>query len=350
MTNNLTLPDIADAAACTHWLEACPAHAPTPLVSLPTLASQLGWGTLHAKDETGRMGLGSFKALGGAYAVLCIVRERLAKSLGAEPSLDDIRNAKGSAAVQGLTVCCASAGNHGLSVAAGARLFGAQCEVFLADSVPESFAQRLESKGATVVRAGEVYEDAMAAAVQRSLADDVVLVSDASWEGEMHVPSLVMQGYAAMAAEIQDTLTQNSAWPTHVALQAGVGGIAATVTAHIRRYWPVQPIIVIVEPDQAACLKMSVEAGHFSRASGGVSNMGRLDCKEPSLRAFDVLKDAADVFITVTDEQALAASSLLAESGLQTTPSGAAGLAGMKTLELGSEHRVLILVTEGNVA
>jgi len=94
---------------------------------------------------------------------------------------------------------------------------------------------------------------------------------------------------------------------------------------------------------------MSMQAGRPVRADGDVSNMGRLDCKEPSLRAFNTLKETADHFVTVTDDQALAAASLLGEHGLSTTPSGAAGLAGMQQFNPGSKASVLILVTEGTV-
>ena len=107
---------------------------------------------------------------------------------------------------------------------------------------------------------------------------------------------------------------------------------------------------MIVEPDRAACLKASMEAGRPTRGDGPVSNMGRLDCKEPSLRAFEVLKDAADRFVTVSDEQAQEAVELLATHGLRTTPSGAAGLAGMLANSPGSDAGVLIFVTEGDVA
>ena len=349
MENSL-YPDIADPTDPSRWLAACPIHTTTALRPLEALAATLGWSTLYAKDETDRMGLGSFKALGGAYAVLCLVRDRLRAVSGQEPNINDMKAAKGSEALRDLTVCCASAGNHGLSVAAGAAVFGVTCEVFLAETVPESFADRLRGKGATVVRAGSVYEDAMAAAVARSHNDCVTLVSDASWNGEMHVPSLVMQGYAVMADEIHRDFSRINIWPTHVALQAGVGGIAASVTAHIRRHWPIQPEIIVIEPDRAACLKSSVAAGHSVRADGQVSNMGRLDCKEPSLRAFEVLREMADHFVLISDDQAFSAVSLLRDHGLLTTPSGAAGLAGMIKYKPKQDARVLILVTEGEVA
>lgn len=348
--NKTSLPDIADPTDPSRWLASCPIHKATALRSLDTLAATLNWSALYVKDETDRMGLGSFKALGGAYAVLCLVRDRLQAVSGRHPDINDVTAAKGGEALRDLTVCCASAGNHGLSVAAGAAVFGVACEVFLAETVPESFADRLRDKGATVVRAGSVYEDAMAAAVVRSHDDGVTLISDASWDGEMQRPSLVMQGYAVMATEIHGEFLHTNDWPTHVALQAGVGGIAATMTAHIRRHWPIQPEIIVVEPDRAACLKNSVTAGHPVRADGPVSNMGRLDCKEPSLRAFEVLREMADHFVVISDEQASAAVSLLRDHGLATTPSGAAGLAGMIKYEPKQDARVLILVTEGELA
>ena len=50
-------------------------NVPTPLHSLPALAAELGVGAIHLKDEGFRLGLGSFKALGGAYAVVRLVLE-----------------------------------------------------------------------------------------------------------------------------------------------------------------------------------------------------------------------------------------------------------------------------------
>jgi diaminopropionate ammonia-lyase len=47
-------------------ISAWPDYAPTPLRDLPWLA---GFNVVRLKDESPRFGLGSFKALGGAYAV-----------------------------------------------------------------------------------------------------------------------------------------------------------------------------------------------------------------------------------------------------------------------------------------
>ena len=159
------------------------------------------------KDERGRMGLGSFKALGAAYA---IAREAAAAG-GALPT-----------ALTGRTYVTASAGNHGLSVAAGARIFGAAAVIYLADTVPESFAARLRGMGAQVVRAGADYEASMVAAGHSAKAQGWTLLSDGSWPGYVDLPFRVMEGYRQIATEIVGQMTDR---PTHVLLQAGVGGL-----------------------------------------------------------------------------------------------------------------------------
>src|SRR3954467_11475228 len=59
----------AGSATAERYLAQRENHAPTPLHALSDLAAELGIGALHIKDEGLRFGLGSFKALGGAYAV-----------------------------------------------------------------------------------------------------------------------------------------------------------------------------------------------------------------------------------------------------------------------------------------
>ena len=326
-------PDPSDALAL---LSACPAYRVTPLRALDALAAEHGLASLHAKDETGRMGLGSFKALGGVYAVADLVRERAGTG--------DLMSDAARAAATGLTVCCASAGNHGLSVAAGANVFGARAVIYLADTVPEAFAERLR---ATVVRAGAVYEDAMAQAMHDAEANDWMLVSDSSWHGYRTIPSTIMRGYCVMAHEMAEAFRANDDWPTHVFLQAGVGGLAAAVAAYIRARWDEQPRITVVEPDRAACLARSVEAGEPTRADGAVSCMGRLDCKEPSLVALEVLRDVADAFLTLTDEEADRAVAALETHGIASTPSGVAGLAAALRADLPADARALAVVSEG---
>jgi len=333
----------SDPSLPVRLLVRCPAYEATPLRKVPDLAAELGIGALSLKDESGRMGLGSFKALGAAYAIAV---EAISAAPGRFADAEAIRGA-----LQGRTFVCASAGNHGLSVAAGARAFGARAVVFLAETVPEQFAARLRAKGAEVVRSGSAYEESMASAAAAAEREGWTLLSDSSWPGYVDLPARVMEGYLAMAAEAE---VQLAAAPTHIFLQAGVGGMAAAVAAYARRRWGDAPVIVVVEPEAAPALLESVRRGEPARVEGPASGMGRLDCKEPSHLALGELARGADWFATVSEEQAADAARSLERHGIPSSPSGAAGLAGAAAAgerlgadSLAPDSRALAFVTEG---
>lgn len=321
---------LADATPVAALLAQCPAHAETPLRDCADLAKRAGVAELWVKDERGRMGLGSFKALGAAYAIA-----REAAATGKD----------WAQALTGRTYVTASAGNHGLSVAAGARLFGARAVIYLSLTVPEGFAQRLRAMGATVERAGAIYEDSMAAAEQAAATNGWTLLSDSSWPGYTEMPLRVMEGYTQMAAE---AARQIPAPPTHILLQAGVGGLAAAVAAHARAVWGNVPQIIVVEPEAAPALQASIQAGQVVDTHGPVSAMGRLDCKTPSMIALAGLSRDADLFVTITEDEAFDAIPVLAEAGLATTPSGGAGLAALLAGVIDDpQARVLAILSEG---
>ncbi|MEL7464437.1 MAG: pyridoxal-phosphate dependent enzyme [Pseudomonadota bacterium] len=316
---------VTDAAAPRALYAQCPKAHETPLADAAALAAEVGVGALWLKDERGRMGLGSFKALGAAHAI--------AKAwVAAGENLE------------GVTFATASAGNHGLSVAAGARAFGAKAVIYIADTVPEAFADRLRAMGADVAREGAAYEAAMAAAQRDAAANGWRLLSDSSWEGYADPARDVMEGYLIMGAEAAEQVPEA---PTHIYLQAGVGGLAAAACAAARAAWGDGPRITVVEPDAARALIESIRAGRPLFTDGPVSNMGRLDCKEPSHLALKYLAREADAFMTVTDAEAQMAADRLGASGFATTPSAAAGFAGMAKDAPGPEARVLLYVSEG---
>jgi diaminopropionate ammonia-lyase len=326
-----------DAAAVAALLARCPAAAETPLADSAALARNADVAKVLVKDERGRMGLGSFKALGAAYVIA-------RNAVAARP--DDP-----AGALSGHTYVAASAGNHGLSVAAGAQVFGARAVIFLSETVPESFAARLRAKGADVRRAGADYAASMDAAMTAAEEEGWTLLSDSSWPGYFDIPFRVMEGYLAMAEE---AVRQVGTPPSHILLQAGVGGLAGAVAALARARWGATPRIVVVEPEAAPALCESVAAGHPVTAPGPVSSMGRLDCKDPSLIALRGLAQDADAFVTLTEQEAADAMPLLEAAGLATTPSGGAGLAALlatdaatrETLGLTNDSRVLAFLSE----
>ncbi len=320
-------------------LASCPAYAPTPLLPTPDLAREVGIAELWIKDESARMGLGSFKALGGAFAVVQMILDRA--------GVTDPMSDAAIATARQMTFVTASAGNHGLSVAAGARVFSASSNIVLSAGVPEAFANRIRETGGGVIRARGTYEDSVADAARLASEHGWIHLPDGSWEGYTEAPALVMEGYSVLAEECRASFAAGGQWPSHVVLQAGVGGLAAAVAAHIRAHWERQPEIVVAEPVAATCLMDSVRAGHLVRSTGPASNMGRLDCKDASLLALDALRDMADIFVAIPDAVASTAADRLAQAGRATTPSGAAGFAALSVLDLPKDAACLVILSEG---
>ncbi len=313
-------------------LARCPVAETTPLIDASGIAPV---SRLWVKDERARMNLGSFKALGAAYVIACHANARA----------DTPDRAK----LADRTYVTASAGNHGMSMAAGARVFGAQAVVYISETVPESFALRLQDQGARVVRAGADYAASMAAANRAAQENGWTLLSDSSWPGYQELPHLLMEGYLQIAVEAADQCPEP---PTLVVLQAGVGGLAAAVAAFARKTWGDGPRIVVVEPESAPALQASIEAAKPVFANGPQSIMGRLDCKEPSLIALNGLARDADQFLTLSDDDVAAQLPILAAAGLATTASGGAGIAAIlndasrHALGIGAQERVLCILTE----
>lgn len=330
--DGVALP-ITDPSEAQALFRRCPVAHETTLLDRADLAREMGIGGLWLKDERDRLGLGSFKALGAAHAIA-----RAAAARGGE----DL-----TGALAGETYVCASAGNHGLSVAAGAAAFGARAVVYLAETVPESFAERLRAKGAEVVREGAEYEASMAAAMQAADTNNWQLLSDSTWPGYSEPAIRVMEGYLIMAAEVAK---QIPAPPTHLFLQAGVGGLAAACAVAARRYWGDAVTLVVVEPEAAPALHESIRAGKPVVTEGPVSAMGRLDCKEPSEVALACLAREADAFMLISEDACSDAVEWMAANGISTTPSGGAGVAGARLAaaenRIGATASVLTYVTE----
>lgn len=334
---------------------------PTPLVSLAGLAQHLGIGALYVKDEGSRLGLGSFKALGGAYALMILVQREAARRLGRAISVKELTHPDVRAVAAGMTFACATDGNHGRSVAQGAQAMGAEARIFVHAGVSPARIDAIARFGARIIRVPGTYDDSVAEAARVATERGWTILSDTSWPGYEDIPGLVAQGYTIMVREILSDLDRP---PTHVFLQAGVGGFASAVAGHFAiALGAARPKVIIVEPARAACLYESARAGRIQKvAETEPTIMAMLECFEPSLIAFRVLSRVADGFMTVDEDTAPEVMRRLAEPIGDDPPiiageSGGAGLAGLVTalrdpalsgrLGLGPKARVLVINTEG---
>lgn len=338
-----SIVDIFPAQACdaaVASISSWEGYAATPLHRLDRLASELRLGGIAVKDESSRFGLKSFKALGGAYAV-----ERLA--LGSPSPL---------------TVVAATDGNHGRSVAWGARRVGAKAKIVVHPAVSAARRQAMAAFGAEIREVPGSYDDAVHAAREMARLNGWRLVADTAADADDPLPLLVMQGYTIIAREV--AAQWQGAAPTHVFVQVGVGGLAAAIAAEARRIWgDAVSRFVAVEPAAADCLFQSVSAGAPCPASGDLDTvMAGLSCGEVSVPAWRILQGAVTDAITISDTEAVAAMRRLfrpvaGDPGIEAGESGGVGLGGLMhgcrdpglraKLGLDAGSRVLLVNSEG---
>ena len=211
-------------------------YFPTPLISLNKLSEKLKLNKIFYKDESKRFHLKSFKALGGSYAV-----EKVTKGN------------------KEIVISTATAGNHGRSVAWGSKKLGLKCKIFISEHVSESRAEVMRNFGADVIRVKGNYENSLNECIKQSNQNNWQIVQDVAWQDYKLIPKLTMAGYSVMMKEISEQI--NNQQISHVILQAGVGGMAAAMVAGIASYLNHVPKIIIVEPDSAACVLVSIITG-----------------------------------------------------------------------------------------
>ncbi|HEY3951181.1 pyridoxal-phosphate dependent enzyme [Phenylobacterium sp.] len=329
-----------------------PEHGATPLLTLPALAEHCGVGWIGVKDESARP-LGNFKSLGGACGVLtALARATSSPSLAALLAAD-----RSSGPLPRLI--CASDGNHGLGVAAAAERVGAPARIYLHAGVPEARVRRIRARGAEVVFTPGTYDDAVEAAVAAAATGAGLLVPDTSDDPANPVVAGVMAGYDLIAEELAAQL--GDAAPTHLFVQAGVGGLAAALAEGLSRRLERAPKIVAVEPESAACVAAALASGGLPQLEGDLLTAAEmLSCGRASAPALAVLRDRGALAIGVDEATLIAApAQLAAHGGPATTPSGAAGLAGLvralpgsdraQALGVEAQSRVLLIVTEGPI-
>ena len=252
-------------------------YQPTPLESLNKLSNKLKLKNIFYKDESKRFGLKSFKALGGAYAV-----EKITKGK------------------KDVIVSTATAGNHGKSVAWGAKNLGLNCKIFISENVSETRAEEMRNLNAEVIRVKGNYEDSLNFCKEESKKNNWEIIQDVAWPDYELVPKLTMAGYSTIIKEIS---FQTNEYITHIFLQAGVGGMAAGLVAGVANYFKKVPKIIIVEPENANCVMQSIENNTPTSVDiKKESIMGGMSCGEVSLVPWQILKNSVNNCVSVSDK------------------------------------------------
>ena len=342
-------------------------YEPTPLHRLKGLADYLGVKDIFLKDESFRFGLNAFKVLGGSYAVVKYIADKLDKSVDELPYevliSDEVRKQIGE-----LTFVTATDGNHGRGIAWTANQLKQKAVVFMPKGSTLERAENIRAENAICEVLEGNYDDCVRHANQMAEEKGWIMVQDTAWEGYEDIPTWIMQGYLTMAYEAYTQLVLAASKPTHVFLQAGVGSMASAVTGFFASIYENDcPVITVVEPNEADCLFRSAKEGGITFVTGSMPTiMAGLACGEPCTIGWDVLKTYAKHFLSVPDSAAAHGMRILGNplKGDTRVISGESGAVGMgvvsqlmqredlkeikEKIGLDENSVVLCISTEGN--
>ncbi|KUJ10723.1 tryptophan synthase beta subunit-like PLP-dependent enzyme [Mollisia scopiformis] len=327
-----------------------PNYAPTRLVPLSDLASELGIKGIYIKAETSRLGLPSFKLLGASWAVRQAIIHHA--NLPSSSSLDDLR---GAVQKHDIKFCAATDGNHGRSVAFMGRLLGVnETKVFVPRGLDERIIASIADEGANVVVADGNYDETVQTAHRfAEQNEDFMLIEAVAYTGYEDIPRWAVEGYTTMLHEIDAQLQLLGQEASMIIAPVGVGSLTQAIIQYYKSPNKTSPSLVImtVEPDTAATLHKSLKAGESLSITTSPTIMAGLECGTLSSIAWPLLKQGVDISATISDWECHQAILDLAENDVEAGPCGAAALAGLRRLAseevLNNDSVVVCICTEG---
>lgn len=348
--------------------QSLPGYKPTPVHELPALAASLGLKNIFVKDEGFRFGVKAFKPLGASYSVFCFLKQQWEKRFGTVLSVKDFLNPETMERLGSFTFCAATDGNHGKAVAWTAHHLKQHAVIYMPSNTAISRVKNIEAEGAKAVLVDGTFDECVALCDRDARANGWQVIADTAYPGYMDLPNFIMAGYSTIFYELEGVVNHDGFTDVDVVLlQAGVGGLAAAgAWYYLSKYKDLSPKIVCVEPVLADSFFESAKHGEVRESRQNYQSiMAGLNCGV-SLVAFPLLRDAADVFITVSDRYAEMAMRTYHNAkgndpSVVSGESGAAGMAGLlalmtdpklqkakEQLGMGNNTRVLLINTEAD--
>jgi diaminopropionate ammonia-lyase len=345
--------------------ESLPLYRPTPLVSLPEIAEKLGIEHLLVKDESSRLGLSAFKILGASWATARAIANHVGletedpkawRGSAIELSLQNLASVAQDA---DLTLYAATDGNHGRAVGRMAKYLGIKARIMVPTMVDEEAKSKIMSEGAMVEVVDGDYDQTVFAtklAAEKHEGGKGLLISDTALDVHDEIPHWIVDGYQTMFDEIEEQILGVTGQQriTYVVTPVGSGSLASSTVMHFERTQRSdKPAILTVEPESAACMKASLEAGKMASVNATYTICTGMCCGTLSASAWPILKEGVKAAMTVNDAEVDEAVHALQKYGISSGPCGAASLAAMKKLAkvggipLAHNAVVIVLCTEG---
>ncbi|MBN2135532.1 MAG: diaminopropionate ammonia-lyase [Acidobacteria bacterium] len=304
-----------------------PGYKATDLKQLNRLSAETHLGSIFCKDEGSRFGLKAFKVLGASFAVYKHLYRK--SNGGLRP--DEFLSERGKELASDIVFTTATDGNHGRAVAWTAQQLGRPAFIYMLAGSADARIEAIRSHGAEVIIVDGVYDEAVKRASEDASLHNRLIIQDTAYPGYTDIPIDIEHGYSTMFEELRIQINELKIKPDIVFLPAGVGTFAAAGVRWMKYLYP-EIKIIVVEPEGADCFLQSILRGQgkaitLTEESGTI--MAGLNCGTPSITAWEIIRDSADFFIAVSDDQAREAMRRYADEGVVSGESGSAGLAAL---------------------
>lgn len=180
-----TAPPNTTAEAVDKFHQQFPAYKPTPLVSLQSIADELGVRAVYLKDEGNRFGLPAFKILGASWGSFRAISQKLNLSIET-----DLETMKKEAASHNIKLYACTEGNHGRAVARMGSMLSIPVEIHVPPTMYATTRELIESEGATVVISTKSYDDAVIEAEAAAKSEGGIFIQDSGIEGYEDIPQV----------------------------------------------------------------------------------------------------------------------------------------------------------------
>ncbi|MCR5420241.1 MAG: threonine ammonia-lyase [Lachnospiraceae bacterium] len=234
-------------------------------------------------------------------------------------------------------IITASAGNHAQGVAYAAKEYGCKAVIVMPTTTPLIKVNRTKSYGAQVVLFGDVYDEACTEALRLAEENGYTFIHPFD-------DPVVATGQGSIAMEIFKELPLVD----YILVPIGGGGLAAGVSTLAKLMNP-KIRVIGVEPEGAACMKASLEAGKVVTLDSVNTIADGTAVKTPGSEIFPYIQQNLDDIITVPDEDVIVSFLDMVENHKMIVEnSGLLTVAALKQLDCKGK-KVVAILSGGNM-
>ncbi|MDO4324047.1 MAG: threonine ammonia-lyase [Lachnospiraceae bacterium] len=231
----------------------------------------------------------------------------------------------------------ASAGNHAQGVAYAAKVYGCKAVIVMPATTPLIKVNRTKSYGAEVILYGEVYDEACEYAYKLAEENGYTFIHPFD-------DPAVATGQGTIAMEIVKELPLVD----YILVPIGGGGLATGVSTLAKLLNP-KIRVIGVEPEEAACMKASLEAGHVVTLPSANTIADGTAVKTPGANIFPYIQKNVDEIITVSDDELIVSFLDMVENHKMIVEnSGLLTVAALKHLNV-KNKKIVSVLSGGNM-